>query len=45
MYLAVCLHHRGDVEGGRREVETAARLATAPGQADAMRQMYRRETR
>jgi tetratricopeptide (TPR) repeat protein len=45
LLLGVCLHRRGNPEAGRREADIAAGLATQPGQREAFRQWYERETR
>jgi hypothetical protein len=45
LHLALCRHHQGDIQGGRKEADTAAGLATTPRQRAAMLDWYRRQAR
>lgn len=45
LYLAVCRHHQGDLEGARREAETANSLCTDSRQQSAFRDWYSQQTR
>jgi predicted CXXCH cytochrome family protein len=45
LYLAICLHKRGDAGGGQREAQTAARLESDPRQRAYLLDWYRRATR
>jgi hypothetical protein len=44
LLMAVCRARSGDADGGRREVEIAAGLATSPRQRAAIRDQFRGET-
>jgi hypothetical protein len=45
MMLAVCRYHRGDRDGSRKAIDTAAGLATNPQQLSMILDWYQRETR
>jgi predicted CXXCH cytochrome family protein len=45
MMLAVCRYHRGDQDGGKKEIDTAAGLTTSPRQQIMILDWYQRETR
>jgi tetratricopeptide (TPR) repeat protein len=44
-YLAICLHRKGDPEGGLREAETAARLESDPRESSLLMDSYRHAIR
>jgi hypothetical protein len=44
LFWAICRHHLGDIEGGKKESQTAANLATKPQQRSAMLEYYRSST-
>jgi predicted CXXCH cytochrome family protein len=45
LYLAICLHHLGDTQGGQREAQTAAQLESTPREQESLLEWYRRATR
>jgi Flp pilus assembly protein TadD len=45
LYLAICLHHRGDPAGGKKEAEAAAKLEASPQARAGLLDWYRRATR
>jgi hypothetical protein len=45
LYLAICYHNKGDAAAGFRQAQTAARLASDPGEQQYLLEWYRRATR